>query len=93
MYDHPMALPVALVVVVCGVWGLNRIVEPRLEAALSAAPARVVAYLDALGVAPQGTVLCREAQGSYHLVAIECDAMVGNVLTRFSCDTATCWPR
>jgi hypothetical protein len=74
-------------------WFFLFIVGPGTETALSTAPARVLAYLATVGALPQGAVLCRETKGTLHLVDIQCEAMVESVLTRFACDTATCWPR
>jgi hypothetical protein len=64
-----------------------------IETLVATAPARVVAYLDTVGIAPQGPVICRPEHGVFLLVGIECEAMVDSVRTRFACNADTCWPR
>jgi hypothetical protein len=64
-----------------------------IEDLVPTAPARVVAYLDTLGVTPQGAVICRPEYGIFLVVGIQCEAMVGSVLTVFACNAQTCWAR
>jgi hypothetical protein len=89
MYEKYMTLPVALVV---GLW-LYSLAVHRDEDIVATAPARVVAYLQTLGVAPQGAVLCRLDKGVLSTGSVQCEAMVESVLTRFACDAETCWAR
>jgi L-alanine-DL-glutamate epimerase-like enolase superfamily enzyme len=63
-----------------------------IEARMATAPAHVAAYLHTLGVAAQGAILCRPEERPFS-TSIYCEAMVGNMLMRFSCDAETCWAR
>jgi hypothetical protein len=93
MYDKAMVYPVMLLVGLAIVVLVHHLGKPTVEDVMAAAPARVIAYLDTLGVAPQGAVLCRPERGFFGTVGIQCEAMVESVLTRFACDAETCWAR
>jgi hypothetical protein len=98
MYEKLLAIPDALWVgvitltLVMVVVALGLKMNRDIEANMATAPAHVAAYLATLGVAAQGAILCRPHEQPLS-TSIYCEAMVGNMLMRFSCGDAACLAR